>query len=174
MRLAALDTKFILALAVGESDAEATLNYLKQNRIYPIITESVIEQLGEIKRDRTDPASDSAFYALWMFPGWGIGDPPNPHVQNGTSCLHAESLIKQGVIPGARKIESELLVEAACHECELLITFSPALLGAPPVPLNLALIENELCMVAIAIASPQMIADRLKQTAMVNHLAGEI
>jgi hypothetical protein len=55
-----------------------------------------------------------------------------------------------------------MLVEASCHNCELLVTFSKSLLSAPSNELNLALIENGLVTVTVAIASPEMIAQRMK------------
>lgn len=162
MRLAALDTKFLLAFAGGESDAKETLEYLRKNGFSLIITQSVVEQLGELQRDKKNPAHDSALYASWMYPQWGIYDPSNPYVDNGTSCVHADKILEQGLIPGATIIEAEILVEASCHNCELLVTFSDPLLGAPPTPLNLALIENDMEAVTVAIASPRMIAERLR------------
>lgn len=166
MRSAALDTKFILALAGGAQDAEDTLEYLRQNAFLPIITESVDEQLGELQRggDKENQIRLLALYALWMFPNWGIVDQPNKYVENGTACVHSEKILEQGLIPNATRIEAEILVEASCHGCELLITFSDPLLNASPVPLNLALIENELAAVTVAIASPAMIAKRLQLT----------
>ena len=162
MRLAALDTKFLLAYAGGESDAEETLEYLRKNGFTLIITESVIEQLGELQRDKTHPAHDFALYASWMYPQWGIYEQSNPYVDNGTSGVHADKIIEQGLIPDATKIETEMLVEAYCHHCELLVTFSDSLLKAEPAPLNLALIENDMGAVTVAIASPKMIAERLR------------
>lgn len=166
MRLAALDTKFLLAFAGGETDAEETLSYLHKNGFKLIITQSVVEQLVELQRDKANPAHDFAMYALWMFDKWGIFDLPNQYVENGTSCVHAENIIKQGLIPEATTIETEMLVEASCHGCELFVTFSEPLLNAPATPLNLALIENHMGAVTIAIASPKMIADRLRLVAM--------
>jgi hypothetical protein len=162
MRLAALDTKFLLAFAGGESDAEETLEYLRKNGFTLIITESVIEQLGELQRNKKHHAHDFALYASWMYPQWGVYAPSNQYVENGTSCVHAEKILDQGLIPDATKIEAEILVEASCHHCELLVTFSGPLLNAPPAPLNLALIENDMDAVTVAIASPEMIAERLK------------
>lgn len=162
MRFAALDTKFLLAYAGGEPDAEATLSYLQDNGFQPIITQSVIEQLGELQRDRNNPARDFAMYACWMHPHWNVWDIPNTYVDNGTACVHAEKIIKQGLIPGGSCIEAEILVEASCHGCELLITFSKPLLDAPSIQLNLALVENEMRAVTVAIASPAMIAERVR------------
>jgi hypothetical protein len=162
MRLAALDTKFLLAFAGGESDAEETLEYLRKNGFSLIITQSVVEQLGELQRNKNHPAHDFALFISWMYPQWGIYDPSNQYVDNGTSCAHADKILEQGLIPDATKIEAEMLVEASCHNCELLVTFSEPLLKAPPTPLNLALIENDMEAVTVAIASPKMIADRLK------------
>lgn len=162
MRFAALDTKFLLAYAGGEPDAEATLEYLHSNGFTVIITESVVEQLGELQRDKTNPAHDFALYAAWMFPQWGVLDIPNKYVANGTSCVHADKIFKEGLIPNGTFIEAEILVEASCHGCELLITFSKPLLEAPSTQLNLALIENEMVAVTVAIASPEMIAERVR------------
>ncbi len=165
MRLAALDTKFLLAFAAGESDAEETVQYLQRNGFACIVTQSVIEQLGELQRDKNNPSRLFALYALYMFPQWGFYEQANQYVDNGTSCVHAEKMLEQGLIPGARKIEAEILVEASCHQCELLVTFSEPLLNAKSMPLNLALIEGDMNSVAVAIASPKMIAERLKLTA---------
>lgn len=162
MRFAALDTRFLLALAGGQPDAETTIDYIQRNGFHPIITESVFEQLGELQKDHTNPAFEAAVYASKNFVTWGIYDPSNPYVDNGTSCVHAEKLLQQGLIPGGTTIEAEMLVEAACHDCELLITFSNALLTASPTQLNLALIENGMVKVTVAIASPEMIAERMK------------
>jgi hypothetical protein len=162
MRLAALGTKFLLAYAGGEPDAEETLNYLRKTGFTLIITRSVVEQIGELQWDKTNQSHDFALYASWMHPHWGIYDQSNTYVENGTSCVHADNILEQGLIPGATKIEAEILVEASCHKCELLVTFSEPLLNAPGAPLNLALIENDMEAVTVAIASPQMIAQRLK------------
>jgi hypothetical protein len=162
MRFAALDTRFLLALAGGEPDAEATIDYLQKNGFHPIITESVFEQLGEFVSNPDSLAHAAAIYASQNFVTWGIYDPSNPYVDNGTSCVHAESILKQGLIPDGTTIEAEMLVEASCHNCELLVTFSKPLLTAPSTQLNLALIENGLVTVTVAIASPEMIAQRMK------------
>jgi hypothetical protein len=162
MRFAALDTRFLLALAGGESDAEATIDYLQRNGFSPIITESVVEQIGELRSDKTNPAYEAASVASKMFVSWGIYDPPNPYVDNGTSCVHAEKILQQGLIPDGTTIEAEMLVEASCHNCELFITFSQPLLNAPSSQLNLALIESGLVKVTVTIASPEMIAERMK------------
>jgi len=162
MRFAALDTRFLLALAGGQFDAEATIDYLQRNSFCPIVTESVIEQLGELQRDSGNPAHDAAVIASKNFVTWGIYDPSNPNVDNGTSCVHAEKIMEQGLIPDAMTIEAEMLVEASCHNCELFITFSQPLLNAPSSQLNLALIESGLVTVTIAIASPEMISERLQ------------
>lgn len=162
MRLAALDTKFLLAYAGAEPDAEETLEYLRKNGFTLIITESVVEQLGELQRSKNSEVRDCAIYAYWMCPQWGVCEPSNAYVENGTSCAHAERILEQGLIPNSTRIESEILVEASCHRCDLLVTFSEPLLNAPTVPLNLALIENDMNAVTVAIASPEMIARRLK------------
>jgi hypothetical protein len=163
MRLAALDTKFLLAFAAGEQDVEETLDYLRNNNFQIIITKSVVEQLQDLIRHKSHDAHLFALYAFWMCPKEGIFEPSNSYVDNGTSCAHAEKIREQELIPDATRIEAEILVEASCHRCDLLITFSEALLNAPIVPLNLALIENDMDAVTVAIASPKMIAERLKQ-----------
>jgi len=163
MRLAALDTKFLLAFAGGESDAEETFEYLRKNGFTLIVTESVLEQLGELTHscNKTHPAHYYAMYAYWTLPRWGILEPANPYVENGTSGAHAEKIREQGLLPNATRIEAEILVEASCHRCDLLVTFSEPLLNALPGPLNLALMEGGMDAVAVAIASPKMIAERL-------------
>jgi rRNA-processing protein FCF1 len=161
MRFAALDTRFLLALAGGELDAEATIDYLQRNGFSPIITECVFEQLGELQHDPTNPAHDAAAIACKNLVTWGIYDPSNKYVDNGTSCVHAEKIMDQGLIPEATRLEAEMLVEASCHNCELFVTFSQPLLNAPSSELNLALIESGLVKVTVTIASPEMIADRL-------------
>jgi hypothetical protein len=162
MRFAALDTRFLLALAGGEPDAEATIDYLQKNGFHPIITESVFEQIGEFVSNPSCQSHEAAVYASKNFVTWGIYDPANPYVENGTSCVHAEKILEQGLIPDGTTIEAEMLVEASCHNCELLVTFSKSLLSAPSNELNLALIENGLVTVTVAIASPEMIAQRMK------------
>lgn len=160
-RFAALDTKFILALAGGEADAEATIDYLQKNGFFPIITESVHEQLGELASTPQSAACEAAKYASKWLTTWGIIEIPNSYTANGTSQVHAESILQQGLIPGATEIEAEVLVEASCQNCELLVTFSESLLNAPATVLNLALIERGLDQVTVIIASPSQIAARL-------------
>ena len=162
MRYAALDTKFLLALAGGEQDAEGTIDYLRSIGFFPIITESVIEQIGELQRSTDSSAYIFAEIVAKNFIYWGILDVPNPNILNGTSCVHAEKILAQNLIPDGTLFEAEMLVEASCHNCEILVTFSDALLNAPSAPLNLALIDNGLVNVTVAIASPEMISQRVK------------
>jgi len=161
MKRAALDTKFVLAYSASEADTAETLEYLKKSGFELIITESVVEQLAELIRDKQNPSRDFALYAFWMHPSWEVSNPANPYVEHGTSCRHAEKIIEQGLVPGATKIEAEILVEASCHQCDLLVTFSQPLLKSDTVPLNLALVENDMNAVTVAIASPAQIAARL-------------
>jgi hypothetical protein len=161
-KFAALDTKFLLALAGGESDAESTIDYLHQTGFFPIITESVIEQLGELRRNGEAQARENANYAAQWLPTWNILQDGNSYTSNGTSQIHAERILEQGLIPSATQMEAEILVEASCHNCDLLVTFSKALLEAPSAPLNLALMENDLNKVTVTIASPTIIAQRLQ------------
>jgi hypothetical protein len=162
-RFAALDTRFILALAGGEPDAEATIDYLHTTGFTPMITESVVEQLGELGQESANQLTRKCadYAARWMVT-WNIITPSNATVNNGAAQVHAEKIIEQGLIPGASQIEAEILVEASCHNCELLVTFSDPLLNAPAAPLNLALLENDLHKVTVTIASPQIIARRLE------------
>lgn len=169
-RFAALDTKFLLAFAASEPDAEETVEYLRKNKFTCIITRSVIQQLCELRQTEPDPTRSYALYAYWMFSNWGFIEQSNTYVDNGTSCKFAEDILEQGLIPGGKKHDSEILVEASCHQCELLITFSKPLLNAPSGQLHLALIECNLSAVAVAIASPDMIAGRLKVAETVSQL----
>lgn len=161
-RFAALDTKFLLALAGGESDAEATIDYLAQKGFTPIATESVMEQLGELQENGDDQTKQLAGYAATWMITWGVITPSCPHAANGTAQINAARLIEQGLIDQATIIEAEILCEAACAGCEILITYSEALLDAPTTPLNLALVENDLNKVIVIIASPSLIAQRLE------------
>jgi hypothetical protein len=162
-KFAAIDTKFILALAGGEPDAEATLDYLHKTGFIPIVTETVIEQLGELVESSEPTARDVAKYAARWMTSWGVLEVQNINIANGAAQVHAEKLLEQGLIPEATTIEAEILVEAACHGSELLVTFSQPLLDAPSTPLNLALMENHLHQVTIIIASPDLIARRLEK-----------
>lgn len=161
-RFAALDTKFLLALAGGEPDAEATIDYLHKTGFFPVITESVIEQLGELANCSDAMTRDAARYAAKWFVTWNILAVENEYTQNGTAQVHADRMLEQGLIPGATTLEAEMLVEASCYNCELLVTFSEPLLNAPSAPLNLALLENDLNKVTVTIASPHIIARRLQ------------
>lgn len=162
-RFAALDTKFLLALAGGEPDAESTIDYLHKNGFFPLITECVYEQLGELAQQANNPAAPHAQHASRWLSTWGILDVSNRYTENGTSQVHAEAILEQGLIPGGTILEAETLVEASCHECELLVTFSDALLNAQSAAINLALIEKGMSKVTVIIASPKQIAERLAQ-----------
>src|SRR5271156_4085235 len=96
-RFAALDTRFMLALAAGESDAEATIDYLGKIGFVPIITESVFEQLGELASASASPASECARHACKWFTTWGILDPPNRHIETGVAEINAEKILDQGL-----------------------------------------------------------------------------
>jgi hypothetical protein len=160
-RFAALDTRFILALAAGEPDAEATIDYLSKTGFVPIITESVYEELGGLVHSPDNPAHENAKHACQWLVTWGILDPPNSQIDIGTSGINADKLLEQGLIPGCTKVEAEMLVEASCQNCELFVTFSTPLLRAEATPLNLALLEMGLSKVTVTIASPDAIAARL-------------
>lgn len=170
-RFAALDTRFILALAGGEPDAEATIDYLTRNGFVPIITESVMEQLGELLHSQDEGTRRTASNALQWLSTWQILVPPNAYVENGAAQVHAEKLLTQNLIPAASQIEAEMLVEASCHNCELLVTFSTPLLQADSTLLNLALLEGDLSKVTVTIASPEIIARRLERQST-NRLVG--
>jgi hypothetical protein len=161
-RFAALDTRFLLALSAGEPDAEATIDYLARTGFFPIITESVFEQLGHLARSPGNPAHESAKHACKWLATWNILDPPNRHIEIGISEINAAKILGQELIPGCTENEAKMLIEASCQNCELFITFSEPLLRAEVVPLNLALLEMELNKVTVTIASPVIIARRLE------------
>lgn len=173
-RFAALDTSFLLALAGGEPDTEATIDYLFRNGFFPIITESVLEQLGELAESKDEMVKQNALRALKSLTTWQVLVSSNKYVENGAAQVHAERIMTQGLVPEATHFETEILVEASCHNCELLITFSKPLLDADSTTLNLALIEGDLNKVTVTIASPKTIARRLEMMEPANRGANVV
>jgi hypothetical protein len=160
-KYAALDTSFLLALAIGEGDCEQVIDWLHGHNSYPLVTPTVLQELWEIFRsDKAKENRDAAGQALASFSTWGVLTAPQDPLENGIAELTAEALLSGSHCPHANKNDALVVAEAAHQGCAILITYRTPILDAPSEPLHLALLQRDAA--GLIIVSPSDIVEFMK------------
>lgn len=162
-RFAALDTGFLLCLAVGDESCEAVIDWLSHNHIYPLVTGTVLQELDDIEREDDDPFNNAnAVRVKESIATWGFLEIPLTPVENGVCKIIGANLIAKGLIPDECENDGLVVAEAASQSCILLVTFRGGLLAAPYESLKLMLIESDVS--GLVIVSPEMIVEHINLT----------
>jgi hypothetical protein len=160
-RFAALDTRFLLALAVGDEDCQAVIDWLSGINVYPLATGTVLQELADLEREDPDEfVRQNAENAQTQLSTWGILPAPLTAIDNGIAKIIAARLVEKKVLPDNDENDGLVVVEAAMHQCKILITFREALLDAPSAGIRFMLIENDVS--DLFIASPEDVVEYLR------------
>lgn len=161
-RFAALDTGFLLSLAVGEEKCETVIDWLSRNHIYPLVTGTVLQELDDIEQEDNDPFNrQNAQRVLQNISTWGFLEVPLTPVENGVAKIIGANLVARGLIPDECENDGLVIAEAASQGCVILVTFREGLLQAPFDALKLMLIESDVS--GLIVASPDMITDHIER-----------
>jgi hypothetical protein len=160
-RFAALDTRFLLALSVGNEDCQAVMDWLSGINVYPLATGTVLQELADLEREDSDEfVRQNAENAQLLLSTWGILPAPLNSIDNGITKIIASRLVEKKVLPDDHENDGLVVVEAAMHQCKILITYREALLNAPAAGIRFMLIENDVS--DLFIASPEDVVEYLR------------
>lgn len=160
-RFAALDTSFLLALAVGEENCQAVIDWLSGINVYALATGTVLQELADIEREDTDDfARQNAYAAQRELTSWGILDVSLTPIDNGIAKIIAAKLVEKKVLPDKCENDGLVVAEAALHGCKMMVTFRQTLLNAPPAGIRFMLIESD--VPDLFIVSPEDVVDYLR------------
>jgi hypothetical protein len=162
-RFAALDTSFLLALVVGDSDCETVIDWFSRINIYPLVTGTVLQELADTELNDSDPFNQAnAKEAQLQIPMWGFLSIPFDPVENGIAKVIAGKLVEKGVLPDENENDGLVVAEAAYQRCNLFVTFRSTLLDADGEALKFMLLESD--VTDLFIAAPDDIVDYLRKT----------
>lgn len=160
-RFAALDTRFLLALGVGDDDCQTVIDWLSANNVYPLATGTVLQELADLEREDADEfVRQNAEHAQMQLSTWGILPAPLNSIDNGIAKIIASRLVEKKVLPDDAENDGLVVVEAAMHQCKILITYREALLNAHSAGIRFMLIENDVS--DLFIVSPEDVVDYLR------------
>jgi hypothetical protein len=161
-RFAALDTSFLLALAVGDENCETVIDWLSRLNIYPLVTGTVLQELADIELNDPDPFNKgNAKEAQCCIPVWGFLSIPLQPAENGIVKVIASKLVDSGVLPDEHEDDGLVVAEAAFQQCKILITYRETLLESEGEALAFMLLENDVS--DLFIASPDHIVEYLER-----------
>ena len=163
-RFAALDTSFLLALAAGDDNCAEVIDWLSDNKIYPLATGTVLQELADIdQQEGGDPfKKQNAEKALLSFGTWGVLDAALSPIDNGIAQMVAKKFVEKNVLPDEHDNDGLVVAEAALHECKMLITYRDTLLDAPLEGIKFMLIESDVPV--LFVVSPDDVIAYLRKT----------
>ena len=156
-RFAALDTQFLLDLENGDANCAEAVDILNQWGFYFIVTGTVLQELEDIACEEESQIAGHARDTLKSITNWSFITPELPSVQNGVAEIVALRLIERQLLPSAQKNDGLVIVEAAIHGCQVLLSPRKPIVDAKSDSLRLALIESDVSGV-IAIRPLELIA----------------
>jgi rRNA-processing protein FCF1 len=161
-RFAALDTRFLLALCVGDEDCQTVIDWLSANKVYPLATGTVLQELADLEREDSDKfVRQNAENAQSQLSTWGILPAPLSSIDNGIAKIIATRLVEKKVLPDDAENDGLVVVEAAMHQCKILITYREGLLNAHSAGIRFMLIENDVS--DLFIVSPEDVVEYLRE-----------
>jgi hypothetical protein len=150
-KFAALDSDFLTALEVGDDECEGVIDGLRGHGFYFIVTETPLEELGDIvyKEQGIDAERcEHAQKTILSITNWGFLTPPLKDIERAVALQVADKLVSS-LMPHGHINEGRVLAEAAFHKCRFLITRRNALLKANRNSTEVALINADLNSVVV-------------------------
>jgi hypothetical protein len=163
-RFAALDTGFLLSLALGDTHCEEVVDWLQKVKFFGLATPTALQELADIERISSDEKSRQAAYvAMSSITKWMFIEPELSDVHRGIAPILADKLLEKNILGKSPKNDALALVEAGLMDCKMFITYRKSLLAAEYDSLRLALLE---CQVEdLLVVSPEHIVSYIqKQT----------
>lgn len=165
-RFAALDTSFLLALAAGNGDCEAVVDWLSLINVYALVTGTVLQELADIEREESDPfINQNAVRAQQNIPTWGFLSIPLEPAENGITQIIARKIFEREVLPDECENDGLVIAEAAYQGCKVLVTYREILLRVSDEALKFILLESDVSNIFM-VSPPDVVSylDRRKST----------
>jgi hypothetical protein len=160
-RFAALDTSFLLCLAAGDEDCEATIDWFSGINVYPLITGTVLQELADIEQTESDPfVKANAIKVVTSISTWGFLALPLQPAENGIAKIIATKLAAKGFLPDEHENDGLVVAEAAYQNCNILVTYRESLLECSGEGLKFMLLENDVS--DLFIVSPSDVVEYLR------------
>lgn len=150
-KLVALDTNILFHLAEDHAPAHNLVRRLIRLGLAPIITQTVIQELGFASTDGdTERKRASATRALSTLREWGIQPVHLKPVGNGICEIGARIMVEsRKLLPPGECNDAYILIEAAFFGVVMLVTWDSHLLDASNAALNEVLTSLDLNPVQI-------------------------
>lgn len=136
-KLAALDTNVLLHLAENYAPAHNLVRRLVKMGYTPIITQTVIQELGYcVDHGSTVKKRAAAEEALSSLRSWGVQPYTLKPVGNGICDIAADLIAGRGLLPEEEKNDAYLVIEAGLCGVALFLTWDSHLTEADNDGLN--------------------------------------
>lgn len=146
-RFAALDTDFLIGIRDGVEDCLTVADWLSQSNLHPLVSETVLHELADIKR--LDPSPDvrnMAHEILSSLSVWNFLTPPLSSMQRGIAEQVANKILACGCLGDDPLLNEGLIIaEAALLECTMIVSNSKSMGNASADHLKLVLLESDVC-----------------------------
>ncbi len=143
MLAVALETDFLLALALGEENALEAMETIKRLRGYPMASPSVLQELADQVNHQQDEAlRNPAQIALKAVATWGVITPSLAGEQHAICDINAQKLVAQKLAPSYQT--GLILAEAASLKARILLTYYPDWFKADFAVLKIFLLQADL------------------------------
>ena len=155
--LAALDSSLLLLLEAGSVDCARILSHLERLQFDFIVTDTALQRLIDIQEDTTQPSVSEMSRDLLgrLRDHYGFKTPGLAGADDAIAKIVAGKLLEHPVLHSARNTHALIIVEAALHGCEVLLSSDPVLLRVDGAKLNVALMDHH--VPTIQILSPAVI-----------------
>lgn len=136
LKLAAVDTNIVLHLAEDHAPSHNLILRLVQSGFTPIVTQTVIQELGVAAQEGSARLQPIAVRALTSLREWGIQPAALKPVGNGICDIAANVIASRCLLPEEERNDAFILIESAFHGASMLVTWDGHLLGADNDRLN--------------------------------------
>lgn len=140
----ALETDFLIALAMGEENAQGAIDLIMKLRGYPVVTPSVVQELcDQALYQEKDALRNPAQRAFRELTTWGIIRPSLEPKDHAIADIVAQRLVAQRLAPNYHR--GLILAEAACLNSRILLTYNREWFSADSAALKVFLVQADLC-----------------------------
>jgi rRNA-processing protein FCF1 len=110
-KLVVLDTNVLFHLAENFSPAHNLVLRLVRSGLLPVVTQTVVQELGDASlRGRTPAKRQAATTALDQMLGWGIQPTGLKPVDNGICDIVADVISSRGLMPPEERNDAYILI----------------------------------------------------------------